>query len=361
MSVLSDTRDQSTGRRLWLRYVLMASVPLILIAVAVYFYVTAGRYASTDDAYVKADRVAISSDVSGRVVAVEVKDNQQVTAGQVLIRLDDGSFRISLEKAQAQLAATRLQIDGLRATYVQQQANLKAAQDNVAYMQRESERQGQLFATHVTSQQKYDEARHNLDTARQQLSALQAQLNNVLASLGGDPNLPTEKHPLVLQAQAQIDQAMRDLNNTVVHAPAAGYVTMVDKLPVGQYMTMGVPAFELISTGRAWVEANFKETDLTRMRPGQTATIDIDTYPDRTFTARVESISAGTGSEFSVLPPQNATGNWVKVVQRVPVRLVIENGDADHPLRAGMSANVEVDTRTVPSWNAGPAPATAQR
>jgi membrane fusion protein (multidrug efflux system) len=365
MSALSDTGSRSGSNRLWLRIILMAIVPLILIGVAVYFYFTAGRYASTDDAYVKADRVQISSDVSGRVIAVEVKDNQQVTAGQVLVRLDDGSFRISLEKAKAQLAATQLQIDGLRATYKQRQADLKASEDNLAYMQREADRQAQLLASHVTSQQKYDEARHGLDAARQQLSGVQQQAANVLASLGGDPNLPTEKHPLVLQAQAQIDQAVRDLNNTVIHAPASGYVTMVDKLPVGQYMTIGVPAFELISTERAWIEANFKETDLTRMRPGQTATVDIDSYPDRNFTAKVQSISAGTGSEFSVLPPQNATGNWVKVVQRVPVRLVIENADADHPLRAGMSATVEVDTRNVPSWAAAtatdPAPTTAQR
>ncbi len=347
---MSDTRGR-LGSRLWVRWILMASVPLALVGIAAYLYLTAGRYASTDDAYVKADKISISADVGARVVAVEVKDNQPVKAGQVLFRLDDSSYRIALERAEAQLASARLQVDGLRATYFQRAADLKAAQDTLAYQQREMERQQQLLATHVTTQQKFDETRHNLDNARQQVAAAEHQLSNVLASLGGDPNIPTDQHPLVLQAKAQADQAALDLNHTVVRAPANGYVTMVDKLPVGQYLTAATPAFQLVSTDRVWVEANFKETDLTRMRPGQTATITIDSYPDKTFTARVDSISAGTGAEFSVLPPQNATGNWVKIVQRVPVRLVIDNPDDDHPLRSGMSAVVDVDTRTLPPWN----------
>jgi membrane fusion protein (multidrug efflux system) len=239
----------------------------------------------------------------------------------------------------------------MRATYKQRQADVKSTEDTLAYMQREYDRQGQLLATHITSQQKYDEARHNLDAAKSQLSGMQQQLANVLASLGGNPDIPTDQHPLVLQAKAQVDQATLDLTNTVIVAPADGYATQVNHLPVGQYLTLATPAFNVVTSDHPWIEANFKETDLTRMRPGQSATIDIDTYPDRVFHARVQSISAGTGSEFSVLPPQNSTGNWVKVVQRVPVKLVIDDGDADHPLRAGMSATVNVDTRTLPPWN----------
>jgi membrane fusion protein (multidrug efflux system) len=356
MSAISDTRARFGRAGIWTRIALMISVPLVLIAIAAYLYFSAGRYASTDDAYVEADTVAISSDVSGRVVAVEVKDNQQVKQGQVLFRLDDGSYTIAVDRATAQLASARLQIDGLRATYHQRVSDLKAAQDTFAYQQSEADRQAQLLASHVTSQQKFDEAHHNLDSARQQVASAQQQLNNVLASLGGDPDLPTDQNPVVRQAQAQLDQAKLDLSDTIIPAPANGYVTMVNKLPVGQYLTAGTPAFELVGTDHAWIEANFKETDLTRMRPGQSATVSIDTYPDKNFTARVESISAGTGSQFSVLPPQNATGNWIKIVQRVPVRLEIENADPDHPLRAGMSANVEVDTRTVPPWNPGSAP-----
>jgi membrane fusion protein, multidrug efflux system len=344
MSVLSDTRARMGQRNMLLRIVMMVSIPLVLIAIAAYLYLTAGRSASTDDAYVQADKIQISSSVSAHVVAIEVKDNQSVKTGQVLIRLDDSSYKIALAKAQANLAATKLQIDGLRATYKQRQSDVKAAQDTVDYMQREADRQTQLLATHITSQQKYDEARHNLDAAKQQLSSALQQLNNVLASLGGNPDIPTEQHPLVLQAQAQVDQAQLDLSDTVVTAPADGYVTQVSHLPVGQYLTASVPAFDLVTTDHSWIEANFKETDLTRMRPGQT-------YPDRTFHGHVQSISAGTGSEFSVLPPQNSTGNWVKIVQRVPVKLVIDDADPDHPLRAGMSANVTVDTRTLPPWN----------
>ena len=354
MSVLSDTRARFGQRSIWLRVVLMASVPLVLVAIAVYLYLTAGRSASTDDAYVQADKIVISSDVSGRVVAVEVKDNQPVKAGQVLIRLDDSSYRIALAKAQAQLAATRLQIDGLRATYKQRQSDVKAAQSTVDYLQREADRQAQLLATHITSQQKYDEARHNLDAARQQLSSAQQQAANVLASLGGNPDIATDQHPLVLEAQAQVDAAALNLSDAVITAPADGYATEVSHLPVGQYLTAATPAFDLVTTEHSWIVANFKETDLTRMRPGQNATVDIDTYPDRTFHARVQSISAGTGSEFSVLPPQNSTGNWVKIVQRVPVKLEIDDGDVEHPLRAGMSATVVVDTRTLPPWNPAP-------
>ncbi len=351
MSVLSDTRGRFGSRNLFLRIVLMASIPLVLVAIAAYIYFTSGRSASTDDAYVQADKVVVSSDVSGRVIAVDVKDNQPVKAGQVLIRLDDGSYKIALAKAQANLAATKLQIDGLRATYKQRQADVKAAQDTLDYMQREADRQGQLLATHITTQQKYDEARHNLDAARQQLSSTQQQLANVLASLGGNPDTPTDQHPLVLQAKAQVDQAALDLSDTVIRAPTDGYVALVSRLPVGQYLTAATPAFNLMTTDRAWIEANFKETDLTRMRPGQNATCDIDTYPDREFRAHVDSISAGTGSEFSVLPAQNSTGNWVKIVQRIPVRLVIDNPDPGHPLRAGMSATCAVDTRTLTPWN----------
>ena len=209
-------------RNLFLRILLMASIPLVLIAIAAYLYLTAGRSASTDDAYVQADKIVVSSDVSARVVAVEVKDNQPVKAGQVLIKLDDSSYKIALAKAQANLAATKLQIDGLRATYKQREADVKAAQDTAQYMQREADRQAQLLATHITSQQKYDEARHNLDTARGQLSAAQQQLANVLASLGGNPDIPTDQHPLVMQAKAQVDQAALDLSHTVIRAPADG-------------------------------------------------------------------------------------------------------------------------------------------
>jgi len=342
------------------RLLLLIAGPLVVLAVAAYLYLSGGRYASTDDAYVKADKISVSADVGARVVEVDVGDNQPVKAGDVLFRLDDRPFRIALEHAQANLAAVRLQVEGLKASYRQKQADIKAAVDTLAYRQGEFDRQQQMLAGHVTAQARFDEAKNNLDVARQQVAGNQQQLANVLASLANDPEIETDKHPLVQQAQAQVDQAALDLSHTVVAAPADGIVTKVANLPVGEYLNASVPAFSLISTSNIWIEANFKETDLTHMLPGDKATVDVDTYPDKTFTAHVESIGAGTGSEFSVLPPQNATGNWVKVVQRIPVRLVIDNPDPARPLRAGMSANVEVDTgySRITGWHKPAPPST---
>lgn len=344
----AGARPRRALNRGWLRILLMLSVPLVLILGAGYFYITGGRYVSTDDAYVQADLVAMSADVGGRVIEVDVHDNQQVKKGQLLFKLDDRPYRIALERAQAQLASTRLEVDGLRAAYRQKLADLKAAQDTLAYQEHEFARQQQLLAQHVTSQAKFDEARHNLDNARQQLAATQEQIANTLASLGGNPNIATDDHPLVQAAQAQVNQAELNLSYTVVRAPADGIVTKVDKLPVGQYLNATVPAFSLVSTDHVWIEANFKETELTHMKPGDEATISVDAYPDATFKARVTSLSPGTGSQFSVLPPQNATGNWVKVVQRVPVKIVLDEiPPDDKQLRLGLSVEAAIDIRNV--------------
>lgn len=335
-----------TGKamRIVARISLMLFVPVLILLGGAYLYAHSGRYVSTDNAYVKADKVTVSADVSGRVVEIDVHENQVVKAGQVLFRLDDRPYTYALDRARAHLAAVRLQIESLRATYRQKQAELKAAEDTLAYQKREFDRQAQLLANHVTPQSKYDDARHALDAARQQVASIQEQILNVLASLNGDPGIRTHLHPLILEAKAQRDQAELDLAHTVIKAPADGIVSHVDQLQVGDYLNAATPAFALVSTNRVWIEANFKETELTHVHPGQKATVDVDTYPGVTFTAKVASISPGTGSEFSVLPAQNATGNWVKVVQRVPVRLLIENPDPNRPLRIGMSATVEVDT-----------------
>ena len=328
----------------WLRLVLMFALPVAVIVGGTWWYLVSGRYVSTDDAYVQADTVSISSDVAGRVVAVAVHNNQHVSAGQVLIRLDDRPYRIAVEQAEAQLASARLQVEGLRATYRQRQADLAAAQDTLTYQQREFERQQRLLGEHVTSQAGFDQARNRLVTARQQVASVEQQIANVLASLAGNPDIPTDQHPLVQQAQAQLDQARLNLGYSVVYAPANGIVTNVDKLPVGTYLNAATPAFSLVETDHPWVEANYKETELTHMKAGDEATVTVDTYPGTSFKARVASLSPGTGSQFSVLPPQNATGNWVKVVQRLPVRLEVENPDPTKPLRAGMSVTAEVDT-----------------
>ncbi len=323
---------------------LMVVLPLVVVLTGTWFFLASERYVSTDDAYVEADKVAISSDVSGRVMAVLVHDNEAVRAGQVLIRLDDRPFRIAVEKAQAALASARLQVEGMRANYREKQAELQAAQDTLAYQQREFARQQQLRAGNLVSQAQLDQARNALDTARQQVASAQQSEANVLADLGGNPDIPTDQHPLVAKAQAQLDQAKLDLSHTVIAAPANGIVTKVDQLPVGDYLTLSNPAFMLVETDNLWVEANFKETELTHVAPGQAAAVSVDTYPDADFAGRVASITPATGVEFSALPPQNATGNWVKVVQRLPVRIAIEHPDPAKPLWPGMSVTVSVDT-----------------
>ena len=338
----SLARGWSRGRLL--RLLLMFALPLAIVIGGGLWYLTSGRYVATDDSYVQADTVTLSSDVPGRVVAVEVHDNQYVKAGQMLFRLDDRPYRAAVERAEAQLASARLQVEGLRATYRQRQADLAAAEDTLKYQQTEYERQTHLLEQHIASQASFDQARNRYVNARQQVEVVQQQIANVLASLDGNPDIPTDKHPLVEEAQAQLDQAELNLGYTVIRAPANGIVTNVNKLPAGNYLTASAPAFSLVETDHPWIEANFKETELTHMKAGDTATISVDAYPDATFKARVASLSPGTGSQFSVLPPQNATGNWVKVVQRLPVRLEVENPDPARPLRAGMSATVEVDT-----------------
>ncbi|MFO1055564.1 MAG: HlyD family secretion protein [Dongiaceae bacterium] len=327
-----------------LRLPLMLLAPLALLIGGGYFYLVGGRFVSTDDAYVQAARVAISTDVAGRVASIAVHDNQPVKAGQLLFRLTSDRFAIAIEQAQAQLDAARLQIQSLKATYRQREADLAAARDTLAYQQRELARQKRLLASGIASQAQFDQAVHAADSARQAVAAAEQQIASVLASLGGDPDLPVDRHPTVMQAQAELDRADLNMSYTAIHAPEDGIVTKVEQLQVGDYVNAATPLFSLTSTKRIWIEANFKETDLTWMRPGQVATVTLDTYPDRPLKARVASFSPGTGSSFSLLPPENATGNWVKVVQRLPVRLSLETVGPDTPLHAGLSATVEVDT-----------------
>jgi len=327
----------------FVRLLLMLSLPLVVALAGGYYYVVSGRYVSTDDAYVQADKVMLSTSVAGRVAEVDVHENELVKQGQVLFKLDDRPYQYALDQARARLASQRLQVDSLRASYREKLANLKAAEDTVDFMQRQFDRNKALASKDFVPKSQYDSSYHDLQTAQQAVASTKEQIANILASLGGNPDLPTDQHPLVQLAAAQVAQAELDLQHTVVHAPSDGIVSKVDSLQVGQWLSIGTPAFALLST-HVWVQANFKETDLTYMHPGNTATITVDTYPGQVFEARVDSISPGTGSEFSVLPPQNATGNWVKVTQRVPVRVELTQTDPNMPLRSGMSAVVEVDT-----------------
>jgi membrane fusion protein, multidrug efflux system len=327
------------------RWPLILVAPIAVLAGA-YFYFTSGRYESTDDAYTQAATVSISANVSGRVQEVDVRDNQLVQRGIVLFRLDDAPFRIAVSDAMAHLAATRLQVASLKSTYQQRQVELRAARDTQNYAQSEFDRHTRLLASGISSQAQFDQASHGLDAARQQVANVQQQIGVALADLDGNPDIAPERHPLVEQAQATLDRAQLDLSYTVIAAPTDGVAAKVEQLQVGDYIAASAPVFALVSIRDVWIEANFKEVQLARMRAGQTATVKIDRYPGKRFSAVVTSVSPSTGSQFSLLPPENATGNWVKVVQRVPVRLQLEHIDARFPLQAGLSADVTVDTQS---------------
>jgi membrane fusion protein, multidrug efflux system len=341
LALAAPARDWKTR----LRLPLMLLGPIAVVAIAAYFYLAGGRYESTDDAYVQAARVAISANIAGRVAELDVHENQVVHKGDVLFRIDDAPFRIAVDEAAAQLAAARLQVESLKANYRQRQAELTSAQDTLAFQQRELDRQQKLLGSGIASQVQVDRVSHARDEARTQIAGAQQQIGAVVANLGGNPNIAPDRHPAVQQAQARLDRAKLDLSYTTISAPSDGIVTRVDQLQVGSYIAASAPVFALVSASDIWVEANFKEDQLTHMRVGQAATVKVDSYPGKSFAGKVASLSPGTGSQFSVLPPENATGNWVKVVQRLPVRVRLDAVDPAFPLHAGLSADVSVDTQ----------------
>jgi membrane fusion protein (multidrug efflux system) len=324
------------------RLPIMGAVVLVALIVGLLIYLTGGRYESTDDAAVQGARVSVSSSIAGRVVTVNVHENQLVHAGDVLFQLDGRSYQMAYNEAQANLAGQRAQVEGLKATYRQRQADLKAAQDSLAYLESEARRQKLLVAAGTASQSQADQAQNMADQARQQVIAAREQGANALAALGGVADGPTDKQPGVMQALARLGNADVNRSYISVVAPQDGVVTKVDQLQVGDYINAATPVFSLVSN-RLWVDANFKENQLEYMRAGQAATIRIDAFPHARFKARVVAISPGTGSSFSLLPPENATGNWVKVTQRVPVRVEFD-GTPEVPLQPGLSATVTVDT-----------------
>jgi membrane fusion protein, multidrug efflux system len=341
---LEPEKAPQPPRRRWVRWVLFVLLPLALIAGG-YWYVTGGSVMSTDDAYVEADKVGISTDVSGIVKEVDVSNNQHVDDGQVLFRLDDLPFRLALERADAQVGIVRNDLNALKANYRDMQAQIKQAQDDVEYYDREFHRQQDLAAKFIASQQTFDTARRNLQNAQQKLASLNQQLAAIAANLNGDPDIPVEQHPRYLNAMAQRNEAARQLDHTVVKAPFAGIATNVPAIAPGKYLQASVTAFYLVAAEYVWVDSNPKETQLTNVRPGQPVTVTVDTYPDLEWHGTVESLSPAAAQEFALLPAQNTSGNWVKVVQRIPMRVRLDTSDKSRPaLRAGMSVEVDVDT-----------------
>ena len=331
-------------KRTWLRPMLFAVLPLVL-AGAGCAYVLGGEAVETDDAYVEADSVEVSTDVSGVVTEVDVTENQHVIAGQVLYRLDDLPFRLALERAQAEAGMVRDDLLALKARYRDMQAQLMQARLDLAYYQHESQRQQYLSEQHVASDQTFEGARRNQDNARERVASLVQQLAGVAASLNGDPDAPIEQHPRYRNAMAQRDEAARQLDHTVVRAAFAGVVTNVPAIARGKYLAASTTAFYLVASDHVWVDSNPKETQLTYVRIGQPVEVTVDTYPHTKWQGTVESISPASAQQFTLLPAQNTSGNWVKVVQRIPLRVRIDTTDgSEPPLRAGMSVEIEVHT-----------------
>jgi len=327
-----------------LRPILLIGVPAALVAIGVALWLRGGRYEETENAYVKAHIIAVTADVSGRVVEVGVRDNQPVEAGAVLFRVDPAPFRLELARAEAQMAVVRTELEGLRAEHKVALAEAAEAQERIRFLTRQLERQEKLKERGMGLEASYDEARHNLEAARRRLDGATERAHRVQASLGGDLRVPVQEHPRYRQALAARDAARDDLERTTVSAPAAGVVSNM-KLQAGERVERGVPVFTLIEQGGVWIEANFKETQLTHMREGQSASVVADAYPNASWRAKVATIAPATRAEFALLPAQNASGNWVKVVQRVPVLLNLETSSENSPpLRAGMTVTVRVDT-----------------
>ena len=339
------------GVRAW-RWPLMIGGPVLLLAIAAYFVLTGGRSQSTDDAYVQAARVPVSASIGGRVLELYVHENQPVKAGQVLFRLDTRDFDATQAQAAAQLAASKLQVDALQANYRQQLDALKMAGDTAAFDQREEARQKALMQAGVASRDQYETATHNTQMAQQSIATAQQQVAQALANLGG-ANVTAANHPEVLQAQAALQRARLNVSYGTVVAAQDGVVTRVEQLQVGSYVNPAQTLFWLVA-GQPWIEANFKEDQLAKMRVGQPAKIHVDACPGSDFDARVASFSPGSGEAFSPLPAQNATGNWVKVVQRLPVRLAFDKAPPDVCGAAGLSANVTVDVRSGSARRAQP-------
>ena len=351
MNDMSDTATSADLTRVssrWLfwqkrkRVILLFVVPLIAVLTGSIIYLSGGRYVETENAYVKADKLSVSAEVPGRVVKVMVNDNQIVKAGQLLFKLDPTPFQVAVAKAEAKLALVRTDLETLRASYREKQAEMTMAQTRLSFAKKEKQRQVDLAKRKLVSASKLDEATQAAELATQQITVLKQDLKRIAESLGGGIDTPIERHPSYLSALSELKQAKLDLSKTEVRASLAGTVSNPPKL--GQYLSAGSTALALVVSGKPWIEANFTETDLTYVRPGQHVVIYVDTYPDKTWQGVVDSLSPATGAEFSVIPAQNATGNWVKIAQRLAVRIRLLHREGMPQLRAGLSTTVTIDT-----------------
>lgn len=324
------------------RRLLMLGIPLGVAAISAVVYLQGGRFAQTDNAYVKADKLAISADVSGKVVAIHARDNQAVQAGDVLFELDTQGLTVALHKAQATLAQARTNVRALQASYREALAQITLGETRLGFARKEQTRLAGLQAKHFVSATQYDAAKQAADIAAQSLVTLRQDAQRIAASLAGQASGSVDAHPSVRAALAEVAQAELQLARSRVVAAQSGVVTHLPQL--GQFVATGATSAALITDTAPWIEANFTETDLAHVRPGQAVQITLDIAPDLTLSGTVDSLSPATGAEFALIPAQNATGNWVKIAQRVPVRIRLNDPKQAPMLRAGLSATVRIDT-----------------
>jgi membrane fusion protein (multidrug efflux system) len=356
----TTTGAAPSGKRRWrltrgkLRLVLLVGLPLIALAIGTMIYLGSGRYITTDNAYVGAPKVLITPDISGKVLHVMVREGQTVKAGDELFEIDPQPFRLALQQAQAKLASVRTDFTILKSSLQSLTRLAELAQQNVELKQRDVERKKSLMVSRTGAQADVDNAEFAVVTAQTGAQNAAQRRADALNQLQGNPDLPIEQYPAYMQAQAALDQAQRDLDHALLRAPIDGIATQVDNIQLGRYVMAGTPILSVIDTGAAWVDANPKETDITNLKVGQRTLVIVDTFPDVTLTGTVVAVSPGTGAQFAILPPQNASGNWVKVVQRVPLRVKLDPNPMTRNLRAGMSAYVEIDTKPGPQQPAPP-------
>jgi len=325
------------------RILLMLLIPGLAITGGVLWFALSARYVTTNNAYIKSEIVAVSPDIDGRIISVDIEDNDYVEKGQLLLTLDPRPYQIKLEKAQAKLASIRLKLDAMRAEYSQFIAQESEARNRVAYHKSEFERQDDLSAKGLGIKRELDQARHEWERSEQDLLVVKEKTRQALAALGGKVDIPAEVHPMYLEALTEENEARLMLDYTRITAQASGIVSKMELEP-GEWVEQGESVFYLVGNGTMWVEANLKETQLTRIKVGQKVETLIDAFPDTPVAGRITRISAATGSEFMVLPAQNATGNWIKVVQRVPVKIEFDPVDTLPEIRAGMTVEVSIDT-----------------
>lgn len=348
----AGARSAKKGGRRWLRPTLLVVIPVASALAGLWFYLSGGRYISTDNAYVGAQKVLITPDISGKINRIVVHEGQHVEPGDILFEIDPEPFRLALDQAQARLQSVRIELTNLKANIKAYGTMLDLSEKSVDLKQRDVERKSSLVTARTGSQFDLDNSMASLVTAQLIAEFTLQQKNSMLNQLLGNPDLAIEEYPAYRQAKAAAENAERDLNHTVLRAPISGTAAQVDNIQLGRFVPAGTPVFGVMDDTAPWVDANPKETDITYLRLGQKVTMWVDSFPDRPFHGTVTSVSPGTGAQFSILPPQNATGNWVKVVQRVPLRVSFNPGENTRLLRSGMSVTVDVDTEHTRTFGA---------